>query len=116
MRVSVQLIDAESGHHLWAERFDKPLADLFDMQDEIVARLANTLGTQLVDAEARWAERAQSPDSTDLVFRGRALLTKGITPDNVGEANRLFERALALDPTSVAGLVSAAAADFALAL
>jgi adenylate cyclase len=40
MRVSVQLIDAESAHHLWAERFDKPLADLFDMQDEIVSRLA----------------------------------------------------------------------------
>ena len=39
MRVNVQLIDAETGHHLWAERFDKPLADLFDMQDEIVARL-----------------------------------------------------------------------------
>ena len=37
MRVSVQLIDAENGNHLWAERFDKPLADLFDMQDEIVA-------------------------------------------------------------------------------
>ena len=43
MRVNVQLIDAESGNHLWAERFDKPLADLFDMQDEIVARLANAL-------------------------------------------------------------------------
>ena len=41
MRVNVQLIDAETGNHLWAERFDKPLADLFDMQDEIVARLAN---------------------------------------------------------------------------
>ena len=40
MRVNVQLIDAETGNHLWAERFDKPLADLFDMQDEIVARLA----------------------------------------------------------------------------
>ena len=37
VRVSVQLIDAGSGNHLWAERFDKPLADLFDMQDEIVA-------------------------------------------------------------------------------
>jgi TolB-like protein len=46
LRVNVQLIDAENGNHLWAERFDKPLADLFDMQDEIVARLANTLGTQ----------------------------------------------------------------------
>ena len=43
MRVNVQLIDAETGNHLWAERFDKPLADLFDMQDEIVARLANAL-------------------------------------------------------------------------
>jgi TolB-like protein/class 3 adenylate cyclase len=43
LRVNVQLIDAETGNHLWAERFDKPVTDLFDMQDEIVARLANTL-------------------------------------------------------------------------
>src|SRR6202035_3664467 len=43
MRVNVQLIDAETGNHLWAERFDKPLADVFDMQDEIVARLAGAL-------------------------------------------------------------------------
>jgi TolB-like protein len=47
-RVNVQLIDAETGNHLWAERFDKPLADLFDMQDEIVARLAGALNTELV--------------------------------------------------------------------
>ena len=46
MRVNVQLIDAETGNHLWAERFDKPLADLFDMQDEIVARLANALNSR----------------------------------------------------------------------
>jgi TolB-like protein len=52
MRVNVQLIDAESGNHLWAERFDEPLADLLDMQDEIVARLANALDAQLIDAEA----------------------------------------------------------------
>ena len=43
MRVNVQLIEAETGAHLWAERFDKPVADLFEMQDEIVARLANQL-------------------------------------------------------------------------
>jgi TolB-like protein len=42
MRINVQLLDAATGGHLWAERFDKPLADLFDMQDEIVARLAGT--------------------------------------------------------------------------
>jgi hypothetical protein len=49
----VQLVDTESGNHLWAERFDKPIADLFDMQDEIVSRLANTLNAQFIDAEAR---------------------------------------------------------------
>jgi adenylate cyclase len=72
VRVSVQLIDAESGNHLWAERFDKPLADLFDMQDEIVARLANALTAQLPAAEARRAERAPNPDSMDLMFQGWA--------------------------------------------
>ena len=61
MRVNVQLIDAASGAHLWAERFDKPLADLFDMQDEIVARLASQLGTQFIAAEARRAELAPHP-------------------------------------------------------
>jgi len=53
LRVNVQLIDAETGNHLWAERFDKPIADLFDMQDEIVSRLANTLNAQLIEVEAR---------------------------------------------------------------
>ena len=48
MRVNAQLIDTETGNHLWAERFDKPVADLFEMQDEIVARLARQLGTQLI--------------------------------------------------------------------
>ena len=66
LRVNVQLIDAESGAHLWAERFDKALADLFEMQDEIVARLANQLGTQLIAAEARRAEQTPQPDSMDL--------------------------------------------------
>ena len=78
MRVNVQLIDAESGNHLWAERFDKPLADLFDMQDEIVARLANALSSQLVVAEARRAERARNPDSMDLCFQGLAWFNKGV--------------------------------------
>jgi TolB-like protein len=66
MRVNVQLIDAQTGNHLWADRFDKPLADLFDMQDEIVARLAGALNAQLVAAEARRAEGAPQPDSMDL--------------------------------------------------
>ena len=66
--VNVQLIDAETGNHLWAERFDKPLADLFDMQDEIVARLAGALNAQLVAAEARRAERAPTPELDGPLF------------------------------------------------
>ena len=61
MRVNIQLIEAESGAHLWAERFDKPVADLFDMQDEIVARLASRLNTQLIEAEARRARTQSQP-------------------------------------------------------
>ena len=74
MRVNVQLIDDETGSHLWAERFDKPLADLFDMQDEIVARLASALQTELVGAEARRAERAPNPELDGPVFSGLGLV------------------------------------------
>ena len=115
MRVNVQLIDAETGNHLWAERFDKPVADLFDMQDEIVARLANRLGTQLVEAEARRAEQSLRPDSMDLYFQGRACLNKGATPENFAQARGFFERALALDPNNVEALVSEAYGDLRVA-
>ena len=111
MRVNVQLIDAETGNHLWAERFDKPLADLFDMQDEIVARLANALNAQIAAAEARRAEQAPTPDSMDLYFQGLAWLHKGPTPDNVGRARSFFERALSVDPDNVDALVGSADAD-----
>ena len=115
MRVDVQLIDAERGKHLWAERFDKPLADLFDMQDEIVARLAGALNTELIAAEARRAEQWPNPDSIDLTFQGWAWWNKCITADNLAEARRLFERAAALDPANVVGLVGIASVNLAVA-
>jgi TolB-like protein len=111
MRVNVQLIDAETGNHLWAERFDKPLADLFDMQDEIVARLANALNAQLAAAEARRAEQAPSPDSMDLYFQGLAWINKGQTPDNVARARSFFDRALIADSGNVDALIESARAD-----
>jgi tetratricopeptide (TPR) repeat protein len=111
MRVNVQLIDAETGNHLWAERFDKPLADLFDMQDEIVARLANALNVQLVAAEARRAEQTPTPDSMDLYFQGMAWFNKGATPDNLAQARGFFDRALSADPNNVDALVGSAWAD-----
>src|SRR5262249_9536520 len=69
LRVNVQLVDAETGAHLWADRFDKPMTDLLEMQDEIVARLANALDAQLIEAEARRAERSPHPDAIDLCFQ-----------------------------------------------
>ena len=111
MRVNVQLINAETGNHLWAERFDKPLADLFEMQDEIVARLANALNTQLVAAEARRAEQAPNPNSMDLYFQGLAWLNKGSSPDIMAQARGFFDRALAADPDNVDALVGLANAD-----
>jgi TolB-like protein len=111
MRVNVQLIDAVTGNHLWTERFDKPLADLFDMQDEIVARLANALNTELIAAEARRGEQAPTPDSMDLYFQGLAWLNKGHTPDNVARARSFFDRALSADPSNVDALIGSARAD-----
>src|ERR1700751_4181637 len=92
LRVNVQLVDAETGNHLWAERFDKPVADLFDMQDEIVSRLANTLDAELIAAEARRAERSPLPDAMDLVFLGRAWFNKGLIPDYMAQARRFSRK------------------------
>ena len=113
LRVSVQLVDAETGAHLWADRFDKPVADLFDTQDEIVSRLANTLNAQLVAVEARRAERTLHPDAMDLNFQGRACLNRGTTPEYLNQARRFFERALELDPRDVDALVGMASVDAA---
>jgi TolB-like protein/class 3 adenylate cyclase len=112
MRVNVQLIDAETGNHLWADRFDKPLADLFEMQDEIVARLANQLGTELIAAEARRAQQAPNPDSMDLYFQGMEWFNRGINRENMDRARGFFERAMALDPGNVDALLGVGRADF----
>jgi TolB-like protein len=111
LRVNVQLIDAETGNHLWAERFDKPVADLFDMQDEIVSRLANTLDAQLIAAEARRAERSLHPDAMDFCFQGMAWIHKGLTNEHMAQALGFFERALALDPGSIEALAGVASID-----
>jgi TolB-like protein len=111
MRVNVQLIDAETGNHLWAERFDKPVTDLFDTQDEIVARLANALNAQLIAAEARRAEKSPNPDSMDLYFQGLAWFNRGATPGNIAQSRIFFDRAVAADPDNVDALIGSARAD-----
>ena len=108
LRINVQLIDAESGSHLWAERFDKPAVDLFELQDEIVAHLARQLDTELIAVEARRAEKKPHPDSMDLYFQAAACWHGGPTPDNLGRAQDFLNRALALDPNNVDALVGQA--------
>src|SRR5262249_16353319 len=112
LRVNVQLVDAETGAHLWADRFDKPEADLFDMQDEIVSRLANTLDDQLTEHEARRSARSPHPNSMDLYFQGKALLNKGWTLEHVKQAGSIFQRALALDPQNIEAMVGKAEAEY----
>jgi adenylate cyclase len=103
VRVNVQLVDGESGAHLWADRFDTDRANLAQAQDEITGRLARTLNLELVEASVRRSEqeRAIDPDARDLVMRGWALYNRMASTGTREEAQRTFERALEIDPESV---------------
>jgi adenylate cyclase len=111
VRVNAQLIDAESGSHLWADRFEEDIADLFKLQDEIVARLANTLGYELVRAEAERKAHSGNPDAIDLTMRGWALLWQPPAKERVEIARGFFEQALKLDPQNAEALVGKASVD-----
>jgi TolB-like protein/Tfp pilus assembly protein PilF len=99
VRVNAQLIDAESDAHLWAERFDRDTNDLFALQDEITSRIAVTLNFALVRAEA--TRPTQHATALDYIFQGRAATWKPNSREKWAEVIGLFERASALDPSSV---------------
>jgi adenylate cyclase len=113
VRVNAQLIDAESGAHLWADRFEEDVADLFKLQDQVVTRLANAVGQQLVIAEAEKGARSKDPDAIDLTMRGRALIqsmSQQATKEQNDAAIGMFERALKIDQNesdALAGLALA---------
>jgi adenylate cyclase len=114
VRVNAQLIDGETDAHLWADRFEEDLIDVFRLQDQIVARLANTLGSELVKAEAEKSTHSGNADAIDLTMRGWAILNEPrlITDKSgVSKALGLFEQALTLDPNNVDALAGAAAAE-----
>jgi TolB-like protein len=111
IRINARLVDAETGAHVWAARFDKAVTDLFVAQDEIVAHLAAQLDAALVSAEARRAERSPHPDSMDFYFRGKACLNKTHDPMELGRALTLFLEALRIDSDNVDALVWAAYID-----
>jgi adenylate cyclase len=98
VRVNAQLIDAETDAHLWAERFDRDMGDLFALQNEITSRIGIALNLELIAAEA--VRPTEHPDALDYLLRGRAARLKPNSRNVFAEAISLFERALALDPRS----------------
>jgi TolB-like protein/class 3 adenylate cyclase len=106
IRVSAQLIDAATDAHLWAERFDDDMGDLFVLQNEITSRIAHALNLSLIEAGAN--RPVEHPDALDYILRGRAAVNRTPTPENFAEAVDLFEHAVALDPRSVEALSSLA--------
>jgi TolB-like protein len=99
IRVNAQLIDAETDAHLWAERFDGDMGDLFALQNEVTSRIAVALNLELLGAEA--ARPTERPDVLDYILRGRAAWNKPPSRERDAEVRSLYERALALDPRSV---------------
>jgi TolB-like protein/tetratricopeptide (TPR) repeat protein len=99
VRANTQLIDTDTGAHLWADRFDQDACDLFALQDEITSRIAFALDLELIAAEV--TRRTDRPDALDCILRGRAALSRPLSRGTYAEAIRLFEHALTLDPRSV---------------
>src|SRR5580700_4294298 len=99
VRVNAQLVDAETGAHLWAERLDRDMGDLFRLQDEITGQIARALQFELTIADA--GRLTEHPDVLDYILRGRAAWWKSTYGTNYAEPLGLFDRALALDPRAV---------------
>ena len=106
VRVNAQLIDAETDETLWAERFDKERKDIFEVQEEIVARLSRSVGLQMISSEAQRGRASR--DSADLVMRGQALANDIRLPEHAAHAVHLFRQALDLDPDDVDAMVGIA--------
>jgi TolB-like protein/Tfp pilus assembly protein PilF len=110
IRINAQLVDAESGAHLWAERFDKQCAELFEIQDEVTTRLARNIHVELIAAESRRAAR-EHPDRLDAIdhtLQGRAAWNQHLSLEAARKARRFFETAVRLDEHNFDALVGVA--------
>jgi adenylate cyclase len=101
LRINAQLVSTESGAHLWADRFDEPIKDLTAGQEDIVKRLGNALGWELIWAEAARStrDRSANPDAFDLYLRARSVFNLPYSLQHSAEAKALLERAVQLDPS-----------------
>jgi len=99
IRVAAQLVDAQTGHHLWADRYDRTLADILDVQDEITQEIVTALQVRLTEGEQARLRRRQTKvlRAWECFVRGQTLLRRFNMPDNL-ESRALFEQAVDLDP------------------
>ena len=98
VRVNARLIDAEADAHLWAERFDSNISELFALQDEVTSRIAVALNLELINAEL--TRQPEHPRALDYIFRARAVLFKPPTRESYLRSIDFFERAIEIDPRS----------------
>ncbi len=111
VRANAQLIDTETGAHVWADRFEEDVADLFKLQDQVVARLANALNYELVRADAQTSAHSKNPDVIDLDMRGTVDLWQSQqhpTKEGLLATRALFEQALKIEPDDAVALNGAA--------
>ena len=99
MRITVQLIDSRQGYHVWSERFDREVDDIFAIQDEIAQRVIQALGLSLTQREERSLRRrfTTNVEAYEFYLRGRKLFQKW-TRQNIALARKMFERATEIDP------------------
>jgi adenylate cyclase len=116
VRITAQLIEASTGAHVWADRFDRAVAELFEVQDEVIRSIVASTQTQVVINEGVLAEQADRPDLRvwELAKRGWKNLY-GLTAESLSEARRLGRAAVAADPMSSKGHQVIGAANFHLA-
>ena len=108
LRINTQLIDTETDANLWAQQFDRNIADLMAVQSEITGRIAIALNLKLIASEA--ARPTEHPDALDHIFRGRAAIYRPASRQNFAAAIAEYQQALALDPHSVEAMSRLAAA------
>jgi adenylate cyclase len=109
VRVNSQLIDTDTGGHLWAERFDLKRSDMLDVQDDIVERLSRSIGLKMIESEARRSERERAESAHDLVLRAKALINRPTSKVTMAQARQLFVQAVEIEadnPEALAGIAT----------
>jgi len=109
VRITAQLVEAASGHHVWAERYDRSLEDVFAIQDEIAREIVTALDVRLLRGEqaAGWRKSLRRPEALDAYYRGLDLFNR-VTREANAEAAHCFERVVELEPDSPLGYLGTA--------